>query len=720
LPNDPFARWRTTAPIEREPASGTNDPFARWRTSMPVEQEGIPSRSLGKAALRQVGRAARAGATGIAGIADIPNLGALGLHAAGLKKEPTFYEPIAGKVQKGIDTLTGGRLSPENKAEEYMDIIGEGLAPLALAPLTGGASLTGVAARGLAKHTAPGLAKKAAQKVASIGSNPYKLSTANIAGSAGSSAALKAYLDEGGDPNLLGSILASAAGGAGARGALRLKNPKNAAAETLGRATGFSPEKYARNVELGLPVTPATVSKSQVPGYLEMAAAKMPGSMGPLEDFYKNREAAIAGNLGIRTPEDLGQAVRHIPKHLAKEGAEGYHERASKIYKNRENKFKPREHEAIANKERVDVSDIIQKLEQERSLSLTDAAKKRFDRTKEGVLLKELRESIPESPQGLEAASLAKELKGQGYTDDVIKKIIKSEIGNVTPQKGIGLHDLNKLREKALQESIELKTPVGAGTPESARAAERSQMLAGKRYQFMEEIGTPTEIHNAKQARKFWSHYKDEKNGLSKYVAKLTGADNDAVAFQKLTGSNPKYLNIARQGLSKNDRSKLTEAIIGDLGERQGRFNLNTAYTGFSKLQEPVKQEFLKTLPNKGTRHNFERTMEFIGDNKKLMESLANTSNTAHSNHIIDLMKRYGAASVAAATGYGVMPLAGLVATYAGLKGGAKIWTNQNFLRRMNDTISARNLKGQTNNLDLLLKSIGQTGRHTKHMVENQ
>lgn len=703
MPSDPFAKWRVSAPIEQE---------------MPIPENPKPTRGIGKAALRQVGRLVRAGATGIAGIADIPNLAALGLHAAGIKENPTFYEPIAGKLQKIIDTRTGGRLAPENKAEEYMDIIGEGLAPLVLSPLTGGASLSGVAARGLSKRAGKGFASKAAQKVANIGSNPYKLSASNVAGSVGSSAALKAYLDEGGDPGLLGPLLASMAGGIGARGALKLKNPMNAAAEGLGRVTGFSPEKYAKNIELGLPVTPATVSKSKLPGYAEMIAAKMPGSMGPLEDFYKNREAAIAHNLGIRTPEDLDQTVRNIPKNLAKQGAEGYHERASKIYKHREKGFMPREQEAITKKELIDVSDIIDKLEHERSLSLTEAAKKRFDKTKEGILLKELRESIPESSQQSESALLIKQLRDQGIKDDIIKRIVKSELGDITPEKGIGLHDLNKLREKALQESIELKSPLGAGTPESARAAERSHMLAGKRYKFMEDTGSPSEIHNARQARKFWSDYKDEKNGVSKYVAKLTGADNDAVAFQKLTSSNPKYLSLARQGLNKEDRPKLAEAIIADLGERQGRFNLNTAYTGFTKLEEPVKQELLKTLPNKAAKNNFERTMEFIGDNKKMMESLANTSNTAHSNHIIDLMKRYGSASIAAATGYGVMPLTGLIATYAALKSGAKIWTNQNFLRRMNDVISANNLKGQTNKLDLLLKSVGQTGRHMKHIEE--
>lgn len=721
MPNDVFAAWRPKVSIP-EPRSDTqNDAFAQWRpqVSAPEPLATAKSRSLGKSALRQVGRLGRMAATGIGGIADIPNLAAMGLNAAGLKETPTFYEPFSSRIQKGIDTMTGGSLQPENKTEEYGDIIGEGLAPMALAPLTGGASLTGMAARGLAKTGA-----KIPTKVAQLGASSYKPTAANIAQSVGSSAALKAYIDQGGDPNLLGPILASMVGGVGGRSALatarnipKLKNPLNTAAEITGRSTGFSPHKYAQNAEMGLPVSLGTVSKSSIPDYAEMVAAKMPGSMGPLENFYKQRESAIAHNLGIQSPDDLEKAVENVPKHLAKEGATHYHKRASNIYKKREEKFKPREEEAIRNKETINVSDMINKLEHEKSLSLTSSAQNRFNKSKEGILLKELKESIPESRQGSKAESLAKNLRSQGYPEDLIKKIIKSEIGTVTevPQ-GIGLHDLNKLREKALHESIALKTPTGAGTPESRRAAERHQMLGTKRHQFIEETGTPKEIHNARQARKFWAQYKDKENGMAHYVAKLTGADNDAKAFAKLTSDNPKYLNIARQGLNKTDRTDLASGIIANMGKRQGRFNINTAHTSFSKLESPVKKEFLKTLPNKSVQHHFERTMDLIGENKRMMEKLANTSGTAHSKHMIDQMKRFGAASVAAATGASLTGLLGLGLETAGLYAGAKIWTNQKFLKRVNDVITANTPKAKFNKLDFLIKSIEQTGGHTKHL----
>ena len=678
-----------------------------------IEQEERPVKETIKGhigeGIRQAKRLGRAAATGVAGIADMPNLAALGLHAAGLKEEPTFYKPVASRTQEAIDELTGGTLKPRSKAEEYADVISEGLAPLALAPLTGGASLTGLGARGIAKVAGEGLLKKGAKKVASLGTNPYQLTGSNVAGSVGTSAAMKAYLDENPQASTLGALGAGLLGGAGARGAYKLRNPLNAAAEGLGRVTGFSPKKYAENVELGLPVTPADVSNSNLPKYLEMVAAKMPGSMAPLEKFYKEKETAIARNLGVKYPEDLEHTVRNIPKYLAKEGGKGYHERASKIFKKREEVFKPRETEAITNKELVDVSDIIEKLESERDLYLTNSSKHRFDKTPEGILLKELKESIPHE----ESYNIVNSLKKEGYSDDLIDKILESQ--NLSPQKkGIGLFELNKLREKALKESEALQKPFGGGTTASREADIRSQLLASKRHQFMEEIGSPKEIHNAKQARRFWAQYKDERNGTSKYVQKLTGADNDATAFNLLLSDNPKYLRIARQGVSKEDKIRLAQGSIAHLGERQGRFNINTAHTNYSDRPEVVKKELLKTLPNQASRKNFEKTMQYIGEHKKVMEKLANTSNTAHSKHIIDLVKRYGIATASAATGVAFVPLFQLLIAGGSLYGGSKLWTNQNFLRRMNDVIKSKNEASQIRKTDLLVKTMNQVARQSK------
>lgn len=683
---------------------------------------GSSERGLGASALRQVGRLGRAAATGITGIADIPNLAAMGLHAAGLKETPTFYEPLAGKIQQSIDSLTSGSLKPENKTEEYVDMISEGLAPMAL---TGGSSLTGSAARGLSKTGA-----KIPTKIAQATLASPEPTIANIAQSVGSSAALQAYLDEGGDPGLVGPLLAGMAGGVGARGTLavaknvpKLKNPLNAVAEGIGRATLFNPEKYAQNIELGLPVSLGSVSNSMIPNYVELSAAKMPGSMGPLDKFHQRREAAIARNLGVSFPEDLEKTVSGSKKHLAKEGAKGYHKNASDTFESHNENFKPREEKAIKNKETIDVSDYIQELENERERRVSPAAKAEWDaKNKDGILLKKLKEYSEPSEKQLQANFIRQELQKISVPEKEIQKIIKTNLGEIPPSKtNIGLEDLNDLRKTALDESKTLKAPLGEGTTESRSASIRHGKLSEKRQQFIEEVGTPTEVYHAREARKFWSQYKNEENGLAKYVAKITGADSDAQAFEKLTSKDPKYLRVVRQGLDKETKLQLDHSIMEELGSRQGRFNINTAHTNFTrKGYEDFAREYLKGLPSKAARNNFKNTMNLIGKDKRMMEKLANTSGTAHTKQIINEIKKYGSAAIITITKADPKVLLGLILTNASLNAGAKIWTSQKFLRRVNDVIKTNSNMGKANKLDMLLKTIEQVGTHTKHMDDSE
>lgn len=704
MSTDPFAAYRVA------PSNATNqdDPFAQYRVNNKTS-----SRGLGAEALRQVGRTGRLAATGIAGLADIPNLVAMGAHAAGLKETPTFYEPVAGKVQQGIDTLTGGYFKPENKTEEYIDMIGEGLAPMALAPLTGGASLTGTAARGLAKHGV-----KSAEKIAKAGAKTYAPTAANMAQSVGSSAALKAYLDEGGDPGLVGPLLASMAGGVGARGAVSAakniaRSPMGAVAETAGRLTGFSPEKYAKNAELGLPVSLAETSKSILPSYLELAAAKMPGSMGPLEKFYKKREAAIARNLGVQHPEDLEKTVEKIPSHLAREGAKKFHEEAVSTYKKGQEKVLPLEKDIVKNKGTVDVSDLINELEADKSEYINKAEKKDFNLTGEGKLLKKLKDySLSEKQE--KADLIRKEMESIKAPEEMINKAIKSELGEIpNKEKRISYKALNKLRKDTFDEVQNLKNPIGEKTESEVKANIRYGMLSKKREQFIEQKGSPEQIKSLKEANKYWSNYKNKDNGLSQYVADITGEKSDVKGFDKLINDDPKYLRIALGGLDKKGKKELTSGIMEDLGTRQGRFSITTAYTNFNKKHHGFRNEFLNATPNKSA---IEKTMKLIGENKRMMEKLANTSNTAHSKHLIDQMKRYGTAGVAAATGYGLTGLLGLTLETAGLYAGARIWTDQGFLRRVNEAILASNKRSKAHKIDMLLKTIEQTGVHTKHI----
>jgi hypothetical protein len=631
----------------------------------------------------------------------------LGAHAAGLKETPTFYDSVAGRTQNAIDEYTEGKLRPENKTEEYMDVIGEGLAPLALAPLTGGASLTGMAAKNIGKIATSPITRKIAEKVAKWGSNPYAATLSNVAGNAGSSAAMKTYVDNTKNPGLLGTLAAASLGGSGARAVL---SPKKAAATVAGSSTRFDQDKYKRATDLGIPVTLANTAKGKIPGRIEMFASKTPGIAGDFEDIYRKQESAIARNLGISTPDDLEHAVSHVKKHLVKQGAEGYHKRVSELFGKRKDKFRGREEKAIRDKELIDVSGIINDLEKEKLLSLTSQAKNDFNKTGNGILLQKLKDYVPEMNGSDELNKLIERIRS-GDVDIDLNKI-------TSPTRGVGLHDLNTLRKKALNESIESKTPTGGGTPLSVEAAKRSSLLSQKRYEFMNQVGNKVEKHNAGEANKLWSQYKNEKKGTSSFVEDISGPMNDADSFNLLK-KDARYFNVARQGLPKSERPKLAEAFISDLGNRGDKFDIRRASTSFNKLEAPVKEQLLKSLPNKDARNSFTKTMDFVRENKKLMNKLSKMSNDADSNDLLSHIKKYGTTTAIFAGGaFGAPAMTAF--GYGTTKIGAKLWTNQDFIKLVNEVKTAKTHGQQSKSIDLLLKSVNQAGRssHNKKSLK--
>jgi hypothetical protein len=650
-----------------------------------LERRGELPRSLkeyGEEAVRQVGRTGRGLATGVAGILDIPNLAAMGLHAAGLKETPTFYKPVGQSVQETIDEYTDGKLKPRSKMEGYADAIIEGVAPVALAPFTGGASLTSLVAKEGAKQLGKGTAKKAAERLASSGSKLYAPTAANIAEHGAASAGIHHYLENTDDPNMLAALAAGLVSGKAGKYATA---PKESLLRGLNKATKFDPELYAKAQAADIPVTPATVSTGMLPRGLEAIAAKLPGSMGELEEFAKKQESAIARNMGISHP-DLESAVKDIPYELAKKGASEFHAQRSGDFAKAKEIFEPAEKEAIKQKKVTKVGDIIKDLRKERDEFTDVNAQKDWDKDPKGKLLKKLED--------------------YSYR-----------------QGGVGLKDLEQLRTKALKLRDKNLSPLGKETAESREYADVYNLLSKKRQDFMSEIAeTPEQVKTAKEARKMWAEYKDQKKGLSKYVAKITDADTDVGAFNTLK-RDPKAFKVVRQGLPREEWRDLAEGFIADLGDRQGRFNINSAHTNFvNNKHKGVKEEFKKALSAVGPKavEHFDNTMDLITHNKKIFNQIANTSHTSHTTELISQIKRYGTAAVAAAgavTGVasgGVMPLVGAVTTYAGLKYGAKLWTDRRLLAAMNRVATAKRPSSQQAALDAFVNSLSRYEKKEK------
>ncbi len=137
-------------------------------------------------------------------------------------------------------------------------------------------------------------------------------------------------------------------------------------------------------------------------------------------------------------------------------------------------------------------------------------------------------------------------------------------------------------------------------------------------------------------------------------------------------------------------------------GKRQGQFNINTWHTQFNGWKPGVKREYLKFMAP-SEKKLFQRTMNNIGKNKDKYEKYANKSGTAmHAQHYSTIANIVGA--VASVASGNVAPLAATVASLMSTKGAAKLWTNQDFLKRMNGVMEAKGRLSQASKLEDLLK----------------
>jgi hypothetical protein len=674
--------------------------------------DGLPpvkdvDRPWSEALVRQGARGLTDLSIGLGEVADFPNVVAMGLHAAGRKKTPEFYPSIGQKLEKKYTERTKGYLRPENKAEEYASTATRAVAPFLLAPFTGGASLTGTLARALTKK---GAEKGVAAKLAKWGANTYKPTAANIGGAFGASGATKYYIDDkienNENPGFWPMIAASVIGGTGGRAAA---NYKQVAAKTLGVATRFNPEEFAKQIKMGYLPSLSSTSKSMTPARFENFLSNLPFHEGSFNKFYQKQRAALAKNLGFRDPEDLKHIALNPAEDLAIEGAQGYVNRADQHFKNRERNFAGREWSAINNKELVDVSDIVHRLTKKRNRSPSNDARLDFDTTPDGVLRQKLinysyldadeiakgaKKGAKEGPKGAKGPKEPKEAKTKG------KKEAKEETK-------VSYSDLDDLRKEALEESLRLRTPLGAGTDASKEASARSGMLGNKRHEFINKTGTPFEAHNSREAKKFYSRFRRPKKGGYDIAEDITGAADDSAAFGKLL-TKEGAINVVRQGLSKEQLPRFFESIMSKLGKQGDTININATQRRYSDLKPAIRKDLLKTIKDKNQRKNFERTMDFIGENKAKLNKIINTSHTTDKAEFIHYVKKYGKllGGLAAGSGAAYLSLGPTLFGLAATKTVSKLWTNQKFLKHVNETMKKSTPEMRDNSLKAVIQAL--------------
>lgn len=689
-----------------------------------------PERTYAQKAKRAVGQAANMIGEGLGEVLDIPaTLSGLALNAVGLKDKPTFdsYTPYAQLASKGVKKIFGEDIQPENKSEEYVHEIGKALVPLgAFNKVTKGAGLLNKGAQRISKSMKSGKGKAAVDKFVSYGGNPYELTKGNIVGTAGSAAAVKSYVDNTEDTGAWGVIGSGAIGGLAPLvpgAAMKMaRNSKDLIPKYVGKAVGHNVAEFERQKALGLPMSLASAADKPEAHYLETLLAKTPGAMEVVNDHQSARRTAMAGNMGIVDPTDLKSPIDRIQYKEVKPAADAYKEKVGEIFARREKKFGAREEAAYRNRERVLVEDMVSPLELERSFHSPEGAADLFDITENGKMLKKLREfskgSSKSKSKGL--AKIREELAKKGYGTESIDQII-NQYSSEYPKSGhpsdrtILYKDLNSLRGLSLDRANKLARE--GSTVSSGQAKNLHTTLARKRHEFMENHGSPTEKHNAKEARKFYSKYK---NNMEEFVLKLTNSSNDVDAFNKLLGNEPKYLNIVRQGIPKERHEQFFESLMAKLGKSNGEFNLNSAHRNFNNMTPTTRVEVLRFLPKKSQRDTFLDTMSIINREKDIQKALSNTSNTAHTAQALKDLKGVGKAAKVLLLKADALPLIDKAFQYVVRRQGAKIWTNQNFLNRINAVMKAETPTARGNHMHLLIKMSNRLGRQGVHKEDKE
>lgn len=641
--------------------------------------------------LRTVGRAARMGATGLGYIPEIPNIAAMGLHAAGLKETPEFYPSPSRAIQSGIDTVTGDTLKPRDKFEDWEDTIGEGVGSFLLAPVTGGSSLTSMGAKALSK-AAPAFAPRSVARVANAKFKPYELTTPKVGANIGATAGSKYYAENTENPGILGTL------GAGLAGSLVGGGAGKAASIGSNIKGGGHSNTFNALKDIDVPMSVADVRPTRNLNYIEQFLAKDIGGSSTMKKHERKRSEAFARALGKSSVDPL-ENPHQIPKELAKEGAIGYEDLINRSFEKLKEPILAKEQAALSGHHPIDLTNLRKDLLAEQQPLKGERAIMHFEKEPIGKLRKEVelhsQDHRPTEPDLI--AKMTDELKAKNYRDDVIERVIKESGAHKQPSKyEIPYGEFEKIRKRALNAKKNF------GTPEDIDAYEA---LRKRREQFMHEIGTPPEVESYLKANSLYSDYKkgsNRKQSTFNLMESIKNAPDDSKAFLKLTSSDPRYADIVMTGLPKNKRRILTEAIISDVGDDNGKFNIFKAHSKLTGKDKPPLTTLKGFSPIE--RRNFNTALEYIGKLKGRIGEVANTSGTAHTQHWINSIIGGGTAVASLASGQ-IAPIATAIGLHLAKQGSAKLWTNQTFVKGFDKLMVAGTNSQKIRAMELLLQN---------------
>ncbi len=668
-------------------------------------------------AARYTTQAARNVAAGAGDIADFASLPIEGLRyglqtgahkiAPDTFKEAEFDIPNAGeRIANYVDTQTGGYTKPRTKGERLVEGATRAVATLPV----GGGIAAGLGKLGLG-----------ATKAAKFIKGAHAPTVANIGGAAGAGAGMQAYLEDNRDPGLLGSLVAGMAGGmggayapralagvanktaGGAKFALKAaqQNPieslkeiyeggKNLGAKGIGKLTGFDPERYKATVKATGRASLGQSSKYDFPTSVEMLGAKYPLAGENFNKLFEAQKKTLAKRAGIQHHEDLVNAVKNPKIELAREGAEAYHTAQDAAYNKLIERSGPFEKKMLGLGERAPADKILKYIDKEYKLGVkTNTQKKDFGKTLPGEIYarieKDVSESLPE---------IARKLKDSGKFQEPQQYAKALQEARDT----VSFKTFEELRKKVHTAMINAPSK----SDEKNVATSLYKLFRGGKEDFIMAKGNPLIRKEAKEARDLWAQYKNKKDGLFKTVQKLTDAPDDTTAFRKLTGSDPKYLEVMKKALPQEGLRDLDNAIVVKGGKSGDTWSPTAWHSEYSSWSPDVRAKYLAIKPA-AEREAYENSMNWIGQNKAKVNKLYNTSHTAHTAEMFNYIRKFGAAGVALAKMDPTIFLS-IVAAQIGIKSAAHLMTDPKFLSRMNKVITASNKAAAGNHMANLMK----------------
>lgn len=649
---------------------------------------------------RGLARGAKNVLAGAAGVLDLPTMPIrYGLNKASeaLGSDMRF-RPAKDIVNETIDEMTGGYTKSKNKSESLRENIAQELVGLPVG-------------YGLASKMA-----KYSPKAMEIVKQMYEPNVSNIGGTTGAIAASEHYRRTNEEPSVLGELVSGMAGGVGGSlGATALKgsaqaaknlltSPREMGRRFLGKTFEFNPELYERAREAGIPISAGMVSEGILPTAYENILHHTPGSSPIMSRFYENRNKALVSKLGLGDTE-LSEIPRNINKDLAHLGAEGFHKKKSSEYEDLHKIFGSSEKKAKKTRQMVDIADLLENLREKGAGLTTPSEKREFSRTVSGKALSKLESLSGSKNKGNEVVEM---LRRKNYPEELIDKV--KEASNPINQE-ISYGSLDLMRSQMLKKMESLPH----GSSARKEASDIYNALAEKRHTFMEKYGSPEEIEASKRARQIWREYVQpdiEKSsgkeiGLKKHIFDIKNSKSEAAAFDKLLGKDHRYLQAVSRGLDQDKKSELFHSLVAHMGLSDNEFKLSTFFNKYNKKEPGFKNELLNLLPNNLARKNFNEVVDFLGENKRIQNIVANTSKTAHSAALIDMAKealKHGSSLVTGAPIAAIEGLVGLLMRVKAGKWGAQALTDPVFLDNINKAMRSSNPEAQSNFLRLVLK----------------